>query len=147
MSRSLISSLNPFVVFSTPRYVLGSHPADACQGLIQQLFRKILRTSDIKSSNSHNLTEDEREQNKGRAQILNVINGDVFTVAVAGKKVWHVTNAFGSLFIGTAFLYYMLGVSALIGIASVLLAAPFSYWLGKTIYSVSHTYVPILDTC
>jgi hypothetical protein len=35
--------------------------------------------------NSHNLTEEEREQNKGRAQILNIINRDVFDVAVAGE--------------------------------------------------------------
>jgi hypothetical protein len=42
---------------------------------------------------SHNLSEEEREQNKGRSQILNLLTSDSFTVSVAGKRVWELTNA------------------------------------------------------
>lgn len=53
---------------------------------------------------------------------------------MSGKKVWHFSNALGSFVMGTAMLYYILGVSALVGVGMVLLAAPLAYYLGRTIY-------------
>ena len=87
--------------------------------------------------NSHNLSNAERDKNKGRAQILNIINRDVFDVAVCGKQMWYMSNALFSFLFGTAFLYYILGVSAFIGLGTVLLAAPLSIMLGRSIYRKS----------
>jgi hypothetical protein len=71
---------------------------------------------------------------KARANILNIVTPDVFAVAVGGKEVWQLLNAILSVMIGLGLLYYLLGVSALLGVAAITLASPASYWVATATY-------------
>ncbi|ODN72751.1 hypothetical protein L202_08188 [Cryptococcus amylolentus CBS 6039] len=100
------------------------------------LLAKILRTTDAKALEAHNVDADsQKKDNKGRGQAMNLLTIDAKPVASLATHSWALTNRMTTLIIGTAMLYKMLGVSAFVGIACVPLSAPFSWPVAKLIYT------------
>ncbi|ORX40310.1 hypothetical protein BD324DRAFT_607321 [Kockovaella imperatae] len=98
------------------------------------LFSKILRTADAAVVETHLASEEDREDGKGRSQVMNLLTIDNNTIASIATIAPNVTNSAISLLIGVAFLYQMLGVSAFVGIACVPLSSPLSTYVAKNIY-------------
>ncbi|RXK39910.1 hypothetical protein M231_02844 [Tremella mesenterica] len=99
------------------------------------LFSKILRSTDAKAMEAHNVTDDEKSSgSKGRSQVMNLLTIDTGTIASLGTHTWNLTNAIIGLVIGIYFLYSMLGISAFVGILCIPLSTPASYYVARQIY-------------
>ncbi|WWC94460.1 hypothetical protein V866_001306 [Kwoniella sp. B9012] len=99
------------------------------------LLSKILRTTDAKALEAHNVTPgDKADGNQGRSQVMNLFTIDTGIVASMATHIWNFGNGIITLFIGVGMLYGMLGVSALVGIACIPLSMPLSYLVSKLIY-------------
>ncbi|ODN97956.1 hypothetical protein I350_07593 [Cryptococcus amylolentus CBS 6273] len=110
------------------------------------LLAKILRTTDAKALEAHNVDADsQKKDNKGRGQAMNLLTIDAKTVASLATHSWALTNGMTTLIIGTAMLYKMLGVSAFVGIACVPLSAPFSWPVAKLIYTCDKEWMRSRD--
>ncbi|WVO18186.1 hypothetical protein L204_105890 [Cryptococcus depauperatus] len=103
--------------------------------LASMLFAKILRTTDAKATEAHNVKDDDKQsQGQGRSQVMNLLTIDTGTIAGMATHLWNFTNGIITLLIGAAMLYSMLGVSALAGIVCVPLGAPPFYLISQFIY-------------
>ncbi|OCF60910.1 hypothetical protein L486_00554 [Kwoniella mangroviensis CBS 10435] len=99
------------------------------------LLSKILRTTDAKALEAHNVSPgDKAVGNQGRSQVMNLFTIDTGIVASMATHIWGFGNGMITLFIGVGMLYGMLGVSALVGIACIPLSMPLSYLVSKLIY-------------
>ncbi|WVW84262.1 hypothetical protein I302_106292 [Kwoniella bestiolae CBS 10118] len=99
------------------------------------LLSKILRTTDAKALEAHNVTSGEKaDDNQGRSQVMNLLTIDTGIVASMATHIWNFGNGIITLIIGVVMLYSMLGVSALVGIACIPLSMPLSYLVSKLIY-------------
>ncbi|ODO08357.1 ATP-dependent bile acid transporter [Cryptococcus wingfieldii CBS 7118] len=107
---------------------------------------KILRTTDAKALEAHNVVADnQKKDNRGRGQAMNLLTIDAKTVASLATHSWALTNGMTTLIIGTAMLYKMLGVSAFVGIACVPLSAPFSWPVARWIYTCDKEWMRSRD--
>nr|XP_018262736.1 uncharacterized protein I303_04216 [Kwoniella dejecticola CBS 10117]OBR84894.1 hypothetical protein I303_04216 [Kwoniella dejecticola CBS 10117] len=103
--------------------------------LSSMLLAKILRTTDAKALEAHNVKDgDKADLNKGRSQVMNLMTIDTGTIASMATHLWNFANGMVTLVIGVGMLYGMLGISALVGIACIPLSTPLSYLVSKLIY-------------
>ncbi|OCF43038.1 hypothetical protein I317_03131 [Kwoniella heveanensis CBS 569] len=103
--------------------------------LASMLFSKILRTTDAKALEAHNVAEGDKDaQGRGRSQVMNLLTIDTGTIASMAIHTWGFANGLITLVIATGMLYSMLGVSAFVGIACIPLMMPLSYINSKLIY-------------
>ena len=109
------------------------------------LFTKILRSSDAKSKEAHNLEKDETRIRKGKSQVVNLLTIDSIQIASMATRVWAISNAMISLCLGTYLLYGMFGVSAFIGIAVVPLSTPLSFYVSRTTYRCDRAWAQARD--
>lgn len=58
-----------------------------------QLFKKILRVTDVKTIEAHNLTDKQTEEGKGRSQIINLLTIDSGSMAGLSCHLWNASNA------------------------------------------------------
>ncbi|KIY31831.1 hypothetical protein I305_05795 [Cryptococcus gattii E566] len=112
------------------------------------ILAKILRTTDSKALEAHNVIESsvdnggERRGAKeektrgmqGRSQVMNLLTIDTNTVASLATHTWSFANGVTTLIIGASMLYGMLGLSAFVGIACVPLSTPLTWLVAKLIY-------------
>nr|XP_019007523.1 uncharacterized protein I206_07785 [Kwoniella pini CBS 10737]OCF46304.1 hypothetical protein I206_07785 [Kwoniella pini CBS 10737] len=103
--------------------------------LSSMLLAKILRTTDAKALEAHNVKDGEKaDLNQGRSQVMNLMTIDTGTIAAMATHTWNFANGMIALIIGVGMLYSMLGISALVGIACIPLSTPLSYLVSKLIY-------------
>ncbi|KAK8864683.1 hypothetical protein IAR55_001935 [Kwoniella newhampshirensis] len=99
------------------------------------LFAKILRTTDAKAMEAHNVKDNDKDSSsKGRSQVMNLLTIDAGIVASLANYTWGFANGLITLMIAIGALYSMLGISAFVGIACIPLSTPMSSWIGKYIY-------------
>lgn len=114
--------------------------------LSAMLYAKILRSTDAKAMEAQHLTSEEDEKaNKGRSQVMNLLTIDVSTISSLATYLWNISNGLIRLVIGFAFMWKMLGPSALVGILCVPLFAPLSAWIAKKIYICDRSYARARD--
>ncbi|WVQ99735.1 hypothetical protein IAU59_006877 [Kwoniella sp. CBS 9459] len=114
--------------------------------LASMLFSKILRTTDAKALEAHNVAEGDKDaQSRGRSQVMNLLTIDTGTVASMAIHTWGFANGLITLIIATAMLYSMLGVSAFVGIACIPLTMPLSYINSKLIYQCDKEWARARD--
>lgn len=115
-------------------------------GLSAMLYAKILRSTDAKAMEAQHLTSEEDEKaNKGRSQVMNLLTIDVNTISSLATYLWSISNGVIRLVLGFAFLWQMLGVSALVGIMCIPLFAPVSTWVAKKIYICDKSWARARD--
>ncbi|WVF71138.1 hypothetical protein IAT40_005935 [Kwoniella sp. CBS 6097] len=103
--------------------------------LASMLFSKILRTTDAKALEAHNVAEGDKDAHgQGRSQVMNLLTIDTGTIASMAIHTWGFANGLITLVIATGMLYSMLGVSAFVGIVCIPLTMPLSYINSKLIY-------------
>ncbi|ORX35588.1 hypothetical protein BD324DRAFT_682363 [Kockovaella imperatae] len=109
------------------------------------LFDKILRCSDSKSKEAHNLKEGDRDVRKGKTQVVNLLTIDSSQIGGLATRIWAVSNATISLVFGVYVLYGMLGVSSLVGIAVVPLSSPLSFYVSRACYRTDKAWAQARD--
>ncbi|WVQ77878.1 hypothetical protein IAR50_007581 [Cryptococcus sp. DSM 104548] len=114
--------------------------------LSSMLLAKIIRTTDAKALEAHNVDEnDTKSDNRSRSQVMNLLSIDANTVASLATSTWDFANGMTTLIIGTGMLYDLLGVSAFVGIACVPLATPVSWLVAKLIYTCDKEWMRARD--
>ncbi|RXK39909.1 hypothetical protein M231_02843 [Tremella mesenterica] len=109
------------------------------------LFQKILRSHDARSLESTESSDSDELKTRSRSQILNLLTIDNWTLSTLQHLVWGLPNNTINLLIGTYFLYSMLGISALVGIACIPIFAPLPYFVGKLIYRCDRAWAKARD--
>ncbi|EIW65942.1 hypothetical protein TREMEDRAFT_35671 [Tremella mesenterica DSM 1558] len=109
------------------------------------LFQKILRSHDARSLESTESSDNDELKTRSRSQILNLLTIDNWTLSTLQHLVWGLPNNTINLLIGTYFLYSMLGISALVGIACIPIFAPLPYFVGKLIYRCDRAWAKARD--
>ncbi|WRT66672.1 uncharacterized protein IL334_003632 [Kwoniella shivajii] len=114
--------------------------------LSSMLFSKILRTTDAKALEAHNVSgKDKNAENQGRSQVMNLLTIDTGTIAAMATHIWGFVNGVVTLLIAVVMLYNMLGVSAFVGIACVPLSIPLSWLVSRYIYQCDKEWARARD--
>ncbi|TYJ53022.1 hypothetical protein B9479_006351 [Cryptococcus floricola] len=110
------------------------------------ILAKILRTTDAKALEAHNVDADDKTQDqRGRSQVMNLLSIDANTVASLATRLWNFANGMTTLVIGTGMLYKLFGVSAFAGIVCVPLSTPLTWLVSKLIYKCDKEWMRARD--